>query len=218
MTPAVATCACRTPSASAAGPRLLPPRRLQPHLRHGQHRLFLGDGVEVLGVSLPDGTVHASFCAAVCPETLGGASCSGVGCCRTSISPFVGALPSYGIQVKHLVGQTDYVRPPISVFTVDQEWFSRNEENMVRSYYYYPENLGTVVPSVPAVLEWSLGLIVDESLFTLSPIRPGRCNYIDECQQPDIYPCHGTCINLPGTYRCSSKKSIKNLPVNLIKQ
>ncbi|KAL6651529.1 hypothetical protein ACP70R_010454 [Stipagrostis hirtigluma subsp. patula] len=35
---------------------------------------------------------------------------------------------------------------------------------------------------------------------------------INECQRPDIYPCHGSCINLPGTYRCSSKKSIKNLP------
>jgi len=35
---------------------------------------------------------------------------------------------------------------------------------------------------------------------------------IDECQLPDIYPCHGTCINVPGTYRCSSKKSIRSLP------
>jgi hypothetical protein len=35
---------------------------------------------------------------------------------------------------------------------------------------------------------------------------------IDECQLPDIYPCHGTCINMPGTYRCSSKKSIRSHP------
>uniref|UniRef100_A0A0D9XH92 Protein kinase domain-containing protein n=1 Tax=Leersia perrieri TaxID=77586 RepID=A0A0D9XH92_9ORYZ len=29
---------------------------------------------------------------------------------------------------------------------------------------------------------------------------------------PDIYPCHGTCINMPGTYRCFAKISVKSLP------
>nr|CAE04509.1 OSJNBb0059K02.19 [Oryza sativa Japonica Group] len=42
-------------------------------------------------------------------------------------------------------------------------------------------------------------------------IRDG-CRDIDECQQPDVYPCHGTCINMPGTYRCLAKKSVKSLP------
>uniref|UniRef100_A0A453D794 Protein kinase domain-containing protein n=1 Tax=Aegilops tauschii subsp. strangulata TaxID=200361 RepID=A0A453D794_AEGTS len=37
---------------------------------------------------------------------------------------------------------------------------------------------------------------------------------IDECQSPGVYPCpQGTCINMPGTYRCSStKKSFSRLP------
>uniref|UniRef100_A0ACD5UFR1 Uncharacterized protein n=1 Tax=Avena sativa TaxID=4498 RepID=A0ACD5UFR1_AVESA len=39
------------------------------------------------------------------------------------------------------------------------------------------------------------------------------CQDIDECLQPDVYPClHETCINMPGTYRCSAKKSIISLP------
>ncbi|SPT20433.1 unnamed protein product [Triticum aestivum] len=38
------------------------------------------------------------------------------------------------------------------------------------------------------------------------------CQDIDECLQPVVYPCHGTCINMPGTYRCSAKKRIINLP------
>uniref|UniRef100_A0A0D9XH91 Protein kinase domain-containing protein n=1 Tax=Leersia perrieri TaxID=77586 RepID=A0A0D9XH91_9ORYZ len=42
-------------------------------------------------------------------------------------------------------------------------------------------------------------------------IRDG-CQDIDECKQPDIYPCHGTCINMPGTYRCFAKISVKSLP------
>uniref|UniRef100_A0A453D7C9 Protein kinase domain-containing protein n=1 Tax=Aegilops tauschii subsp. strangulata TaxID=200361 RepID=A0A453D7C9_AEGTS len=40
------------------------------------------------------------------------------------------------------------------------------------------------------------------------------CQDIDECQSPGVYPCpQGTCINMPGTYRCSStKKSFSRLP------
>ncbi|XP_020174745.1 wall-associated receptor kinase-like 8 isoform X2 [Aegilops tauschii subsp. strangulata] len=38
------------------------------------------------------------------------------------------------------------------------------------------------------------------------------CQDIDECQLP-VYPCvHGTCINMPGTYRCATKKRIISLP------
>ncbi|XP_044326507.1 wall-associated receptor kinase-like 8 isoform X2 [Triticum aestivum] len=37
------------------------------------------------------------------------------------------------------------------------------------------------------------------------------CQDIDECLRPDVYPCHGTCINMPGTYRCSAKKRIISL-------
>ncbi|XP_037474786.1 wall-associated receptor kinase-like 8 [Triticum dicoccoides] len=37
------------------------------------------------------------------------------------------------------------------------------------------------------------------------------CQDIGECLRPDVYPCHGTCINMPGTYRCSAKKRIISL-------
>ncbi|CAN6241175.1 unnamed protein product [Urochloa humidicola] len=48
--------------------------------------------------------------------------------------------------------------------------------------------------------------------FEGNPYFANGCQDIDECQQPDLYPCHGNCINLPGTYRCSPKKSISSLP------
>jgi Calcium-binding EGF domain len=29
---------------------------------------------------------------------------------------------------------------------------------------------------------------------------------IDECQHPNIYPCHGICVNVPGAYECICPK------------
>ena len=46
-----------------------------------------------------------------------------------------------------------------------------------------------------------------------NPYMANGCQDIDECQQLDVYPClHRTCINMPGQYRCSAKKSIRSLP------
>ncbi|KAK3141305.1 hypothetical protein QOZ80_4BG0332110 [Eleusine coracana subsp. coracana] len=86
--------------------------------------------------------------------------------------------------------------------------------------------------TVPVVLEWSLdsnhrcigsvtlnygGIDVRTRCrcpdgYDGNPYLSNGCQDIDECQQPTRYPCHGTCINVPGTYRCSSGKSSRSLP------
>ncbi|CAL5029626.1 unnamed protein product [Urochloa decumbens] len=232
-------------------------------------RLFVGDGVEVLGISLPDGTVrihskmlgvwlplntsslrsngswsaglvatdrlavstrhnqfvvmgcnllaslvvdprdsdsvssYVSVCAALCPDGVAAIdiSCSGVGCCQTRI-PL--GLPSYRVQLSEVAAPSSAPGTTSlfgAMFIADQEWFSR--EGPILQLHYFGEEKRII--DTEARCNCSKG-------FEGNPYFANGCQDIDECQQPDLYPCHGTCINLPGTYRCSSKKSITSLP------
>jgi hypothetical protein len=141
---------------------------------------FVAFGCNVLAKLIPYGTVlsYASTCAAACMNTPDVSSCSGVRCCQTSIASLGSDLPWYGIQVKHLEGETGnyYHR---AVFIVDQDWFNRVEAAMASNFStlffgnrFYEQVV--LVDSVPVVLEWSLNLIRDSGLFVLSPIGPNR--------------------------------------------
>lgn len=144
---------------------------------------FVAFGCNVLAKLIPYGTVlsYASACAAACVNTPDVSSCSGVGCCQTSIASLGSDLPWYGIQVKHLEGETGnyYHR---AVFIVDQDWFSRVEAAMASNFSAlffgnrFHEKV-VMVDSVPVVLEWSLDLIRDAGLFVLSPIGPQSSDF-----------------------------------------
>ncbi|CAL5029619.1 unnamed protein product [Urochloa decumbens] len=208
-------------------------------------KLFLGDGVEVLNISLPHGTVHVrskillsdspgfngswsglaatgpfmvssrgnwfvafgcnivaeiipygsagygSTCAAKCvdvQQNSTGPSCSAIGSCQTTIG---WGVHSYDIQVRQLMNgrKPSGIRPHKAAFIVDNDCFT----------YYFDENYDQRRCNCSQGYEGN------------PYIRDG-CQDIDECSQPDVYSCHGTCINVPGTYKCSSKTSIRSLP------
>jgi hypothetical protein len=141
---------------------------------------FVAFGCNVLAKLIPYNAMvtYTSVCAAVCVNTPDASSCSGIGCCRTSIASLGADLPSYGIQVKHLEGETGNYRR--AAFIVDQEWFGRVEAEMARNFsnLFFP--IGAVpvmVDSVPVVLDWSLDLIRDAGLFVLSPIGPQSSDF-----------------------------------------
>ncbi|KAK1685929.1 hypothetical protein QYE76_046777 [Lolium multiflorum] len=218
-----------------------------------EHNVFAAVGcnfIAYLAVN-PGGSEYVSACAALCDNSFPApedTSCSGVGCCRTSIAQ---GLPAYVVKFKDL-GQTDdsLYTHNVSAFIVDREWFNGVNVGAMQSQKFHfgtndPFGHRPKVTSVPTVLEWWLDSQRDDDLILFVPNSGWRCislnsfavgmsgaincncsegyegnpyfahgcQDIDECLQPDVYKClHGTCINMPGTYRCSAKKSIISLP------
>ncbi|GJN26209.1 hypothetical protein PR202_gb14122 [Eleusine coracana subsp. coracana] len=172
--------------------------------------------VQLVPRRTPGDLSYASICASVCPtmnwgEEFGVSSCSGVACCRTSITPFAGDLPSYDIQVKQLIQQRTHnylsYGTGTAAFIVDQDWFIRNEAEIL-PHFRVTGNRGEMVKNlsvhnlgIPAVLEWSLDLIRDEGLFLLAPIGPGSSDF--RCLSSNSFS-----FSTDGTYdrrRCNSQ-------------
>ncbi|XP_047070522.1 putative wall-associated receptor kinase-like 16 [Lolium rigidum] len=216
-----------------------------------QHNVFVFIGCNFIAYLVANNE-YVSACAALCDGRIraaGDTSCSGVGCCRTSIAQ---GLPAYGLQFQDL--ESDY-SSSWSAFIVDAEWFNginvgSMQNNTFDHFYAYDHESQRsqrhkVITSVPTVLAWCLDVERDHDLIVFDPDYGWRCTSlnsfavgavscncsegyegnpyfahgcqdIDECLQPDVYPClHGTCINMPGTYRCSvssAKKNIISLP------
>jgi hypothetical protein len=152
-----------------------------------EHNVFVAVGCNFIAylAANPGGSEYVSACAALCDNSFPApddTSCSGVGCCRTSIAQ---GLPAYGLQFKDL-GQMDdspCTRPPPgSAFIVDREWFNginvgSMQNNTFQAHgngsYVYGSHQRTsspnVITTVPTVLAWWLDSERDGDLLVLNP-------------------------------------------------
>ncbi|KAF3340617.1 Wall-associated receptor kinase 2 [Carex littledalei] len=191
---------------------------------------YLLDGCEVIGCQTLafnemngyNGTKYRTGCVSTCynPESLRDGSCSGNGCCQTSI-------PS-GINYYNISFDSNYNNGNCSYAVI----MATDSFNFSTSYIFttgfWDKHNGTV----PVVLDWSIGTekcevakanmnnyacVSNNSYCVDSRNGPGYiCNcssgyqgnpyFLDGCEDTnecnDNLACSGTCINTQGSYKC----------------
>ncbi|URD83327.1 Wall-associated receptor kinase [Musa troglodytarum] len=175
---------------------------------------------------------YSTGCVSICNKntTFSDGSCSGAGCCQTSILP---GLQYFNITFSSFNGHKDnsWDNPCSFAFLVDGSWYSFRTTDLNETDFY-DRNDGRV----PMVLDWSIGddvgceeapqnltsyacrsnnsfclnatngigyLCNCSSGYQGNPYVEGGCEDINECDYPNNYTCHGLCTNLPGNYSCA---------------
>uniref|UniRef100_A0A804KLJ3 EGF-like domain-containing protein n=1 Tax=Musa acuminata subsp. malaccensis TaxID=214687 RepID=A0A804KLJ3_MUSAM len=141
-----------------------------------------------------------SGCVSMCNDELSlvNGSCSGIGCCQTSIPK---GLTYYTVSSSYIT-TTEFMdmnnrRAPLVV-----DWAIGNEtcEAAIQNRTSY-----ACISANSACLNSTNGpgyLCKCSSGYQGNPYVHDGCQDIDECADKDLYPCHGTCNNTVGSYEC----------------
>uniref|UniRef100_A0A7N0UTW9 Uncharacterized protein n=1 Tax=Kalanchoe fedtschenkoi TaxID=63787 RepID=A0A7N0UTW9_KALFE len=188
-------------------------------------RAFLKDPVNG---AIQSGCV--SFCGD--PLSVRNGSCSGVGCCETSIPKNLKALRvDTGSYSNHT--ETWDFNPCSYAFVADQTWFEFSSSNLKNFTSQTGFSFGNR-SSTPVAVDWVAGTeacqqaqqnttafscgqnsFCSDSIevpghrcfcndgYQGNPYLPDGCQDIDECSDPDNSPCEGVCNNTPGGYFCA---------------
>ncbi|GLT94574.1 hypothetical protein SLE2022_123080 [Rubroshorea leprosula] len=192
-------------------------------ISHTQNKL-IGLGCDTVALMNDNQEKFGSGCLAICNEPNDLESdCSGFGCCQTSIPKHLDTL---NIRANSLSNHSDVLHfNPCSYAYVVANFFNISEINFLR----LPNE---TITSTHAVLEWAVGdqdcqaregpsgyscgdnaYCSNSSTdggyrcscnkgFTGNPYVLNGCQDIDECKEPNKYPCQGTCRNIIGDYKC----------------
>ncbi|CAM8936637.1 unnamed protein product [Rhodiola kirilowii] len=178
----------------------------------------------------PVNETYQSGCVSFCGDALSvrNGSCSGVGCCTTSVPINLKALRVETGSFENHTGTWEF-NPCSYAFLADQSWFNFSSTNL--------KNMTTTTglsfrdrSSTPVVLDWVAGTqtcqeeafscgqnsFCSDSLHGLgyrcfcndgyqgNPYLPDGCQDINECSDADNNnPCEGVCHNTPGGFFCS---------------
>ncbi|XP_059631708.1 wall-associated receptor kinase 2-like [Cornus florida] len=172
---------------------------------------------------------YLSGCMTVCrsQDYVTNGSCSGIGCCQTSIPE---GVESYSVQLDSYNNHTNVwnFSPCSYAFVVEEDKF-----NFSSTFLTDLDN----VEKLPVVLDWAVG--VETSCedarkssgyacqnhskcsevdfgpgyrcnclegYDGNPYHPDGCQDIDECSDPTLNECENNCENIDGNYTCSCPK------------
>ncbi|KAK6161858.1 hypothetical protein DH2020_001699 [Rehmannia glutinosa] len=166
-----------------------------------------------------------SSCVAVCTkaEDLNNGSCSGIGCCQSSIPNAIQSIiPTIAALNNHANIQN--INPCGYSFLADQNSYTFNTFDLSDSSF-----VNRIIENVPLVIDWEIGnqtcntseiICKGESVcvdigtslggyrcncsrgYQGNPYLSPGCQDINECE---FSPCHpeAICVNLPGSFGCS---------------
>ncbi|GKV04891.1 hypothetical protein SLEP1_g16986 [Rubroshorea leprosula] len=184
------------------------------------HNRFIGLGCDTMAMMIDEKGRLRSGCNTFCydrADIKNDGSCSGFGCCQTSIPKNLHQLK---INVTSAYNHKDVLDfNPCSYAFVLANSFNISEIDFPR-FLDYPDT----APMWPVAFEWVIGdhqgcqdycgpnaecYYSDTGGGFRCSCKPGASSvpvqYIDECKEPNKYPCHGTCQNTIGSYTCENK-------------
>nr|DAD42618.1 TPA_asm: hypothetical protein HUJ06_000848 [Nelumbo nucifera] len=182
-----------------------------------------------------NGRNFTSGCSMICNDQQSGfinGSCSGIGCCQTSIPK---GFKSFKLFINSYNNHTDVLvfNPCAYAFLVDSEWYNFSVSDLWGYMDFYNRNR----QNVPMVLDWAIenytcanvsrsdpsyacrsnsqcfnspngrGYLCNCSLgYQGNPYLDDGCQDVDECADPAKNECKAPlaiCTNMPGGYNCS---------------
>ncbi|GKV50884.1 hypothetical protein SLEP1_g57564 [Rubroshorea leprosula] len=197
------------------------------------HNKFIGLGCDTIAKMTDREGRSGSGCITFCnnpADIRKDSSCSGFGCCQTSI-------PEHLDQVNFTVTSSSNHTDVLDFNPCSYAFIVANSFDISKLDFLGPQE--TFPSWLPVVFEWVIGdnrgcqdycgpnakcSYADtvggfrcwcKPGFIGNPYLPLGCQDIDECKEPNKYPCLGTCWNTIGSYTCENKTNKTTWPIIL---